>query len=79
MFKDLISQKFSFNYSAIDTIGEQAKKIIEKLNEGINTYEEENNKLKEKIINLNDDIESIKKSISKKEKTRIENENRDNI
>ena len=34
--------------------------------------------IKDEDINLNDDIESIKKSISKKEKTRIENENRDN-
>ena len=34
--------------------------------------------IKDADINLNDDIESIKKSISKKEKTRIENENRDN-
>ena len=65
MFKDLISQNFSFNYSAIDTIGEQAKKIIEKLNEGINTYEEENNKLKEKIINLNDDMNKYKEELEK--------------
>ena len=65
MFKDLISQKFSFNYSAIDTIGEQAKKIIEKLNEGINTYKEENNKLKEKIINLNDDMNKYKEELEK--------------
>ena len=34
--------------------------------------------IKDEDINLNDDIESIKKSISKKEKTRIEDENRDN-
>ena len=65
IFKNLISQNFSFNYSSIDTINEQAKNIIEKLNEGINTYKEENNKLKEEIIKLNDDINKYKEELDK--------------
>ena len=65
VFKNLISQNFSFNYSSIDTISEQAKNIIEKLNEGVNTYKEENNKLKEEIIKLNDDINKYKEELDK--------------
>ena len=65
IFKNLISQNFSFNYSSIDTISEQAKNIIEKLNEGVNTYKEENNKLKEEIIKLNDDINKYKEEVDK--------------
>jgi len=65
IFKNLISQNFSFNYSSIDTISEQAKNIIEKLNEGVNTYKEENNKLKEEIIKLNDDINKYKEELDK--------------
>ena len=65
IFKDLIVQKFSLDYLMEDTIGEKAKKIIEELNEGINNYQKENNKEKEKILKLNDDINRYKEETEK--------------
>ena len=63
IYKDLITQNFSFAYQQTDIINEKAQKIIDELNQGINTYKEQNDKAKEEIEKLNEEINKNKEEI----------------
>ena len=65
LFKNLITQNFSFYYPSPDNISEKTQKIIDDLNNEINTYKEQDNKSKEEITKLNEEINKNKEEINK--------------
>ena len=65
IFKELISQNFSFNYLPVNNVDEKTQKIIEDLNSEINIYKEQDNKLKDEIIKLKEETNQYKEEIIK--------------
>ena len=64
IFKDLITQNFSFYYPSFDNMNEKTQKIIDELNNEINIYKEQDNETKEEITKLNEEISKKKEEMN---------------